>query len=91
MKSFRILAGWLCIVAGFAVMILMSFGVFDPATAPNSGDSLMPIVVGDACGTTHPLHEQTLAQINDCYAPVVSTEVMIGVIERARRRNERAA
>jgi hypothetical protein len=37
------------------------------------------------------LHEQTLAQINDCYAPVVSTEVMIGVIARARRRNERAA
>jgi len=50
-----------------------------------------PIVVGDACGTTHPLHEMTLAQINDCYAPVVSTEVMIEAIGRARRRNERSA
>ncbi len=50
-----------------------------------------PIVVGDACGTTQPLHDQTLAQINDCYAPVVSTEVMIEAIGRARRRNERAA
>ncbi|MDI9238487.1 hypothetical protein QLQ15_06115 [Lysobacter sp. LF1] len=46
MKSIRILAGWLCIVAGFAVMILMSFGVLDPASSPNSGDSLMPLVVG---------------------------------------------
>ena len=46
MKSLRLLAGWLCVVAGFAVMILMSFGVFDPASSPNSGDSLMPLVVG---------------------------------------------
>jgi nicotinamidase-related amidase len=51
----------------------------------------MPIVVGDACGSTHPWHEQSLAQINDCYAPVVSTESMIAAIEQARMRNERAA
>lgn len=61
------------------------------ATRASRDMGLMPIVVGDACGTTHPLHGQTLVQINDCYAPVVSTDVMVGVIERARRRNERAA
>ena len=41
----------------------------------------MPVVVGDACGTTQPLHDQTLAQINDCYAPVVTTEFAITSIE----------
>lgn len=46
MKSVRLLAGWLCVVLGFAVMILISFGFFDPAQSPNSGDSLMPIVIG---------------------------------------------
>ncbi len=46
MRSLRILAGWLCILAGFAVMVLMSFGVFNPARSPNAGDSLMPLVVG---------------------------------------------
>lgn len=46
MKSVRVLAGWLCIVLGFAVMILMSFGIFDPATAPGSSDSLVPVLVG---------------------------------------------
>jgi nicotinamidase-related amidase len=43
----------------------------------------MPVVIGDACGTTHPLHEQTLQQINDCYAPVVSTDFAIEAIRRA--------
>ncbi|MBX9788962.1 MAG: cysteine hydrolase [Pirellulales bacterium] len=37
----------------------------------------MPVVIGDACGTTQPLHDQTLAQINACYAPVVTTEFAI--------------
>jgi nicotinamidase-related amidase len=37
----------------------------------------MPVVVGDACGTTQPLNDQTLAQINDCYAPVISTSTAI--------------
>lgn len=37
----------------------------------------MPVVIGDACGTTQPLHDQTLAQINDCYAPVISTSMAI--------------
>lgn len=40
----------------------------------------MPIVIGDACGTTHPLHEQTLEQINDCYAPVISTDFAVEML-----------
>lgn len=43
----------------------------------------MPVVIGDACGTTHPLHEQTLEQLNDCYAPVLSTDAAIQYIEGA--------
>jgi nicotinamidase-related amidase len=46
---------------------------------------LMPLVVGDACGTTHPLHEQTLEQINDCYAPVISTGFAIDAIMSAQQ------
>jgi nicotinamidase-related amidase len=42
----------------------------------------MPVVVGDACGTTRPLHEQTLEQINNCYAPVVSTNFAIDAIKK---------
>lgn len=45
----------------------------------------MPIVIGDACGTTHPLHEQTLEQINNCYAPVVSTNFAVDAIEKGLR------
>jgi nicotinamidase-related amidase len=41
----------------------------------------MPVVVGDACGSTQPLHDQTLEQLNNCYAPVMSTETAIGYIE----------
>lgn len=44
----------------------------------------MPVVIGDACGTTHPLHEQTLDQINDCYAPVLSTDAAIDAIRAGR-------
>ncbi len=42
----------------------------------------MPVVVGDACGSTQPLHDQTLEQINNCYAPVVTTDAAIGWIEQ---------
>ena len=42
----------------------------------------MPVVIGDACGTTEPLHDQTLAQINDCYAPVISTSTAIEALNR---------
>lgn len=41
----------------------------------------MPIVVGDACGSTQPLHDQTLEQISNCYAPVITTDAAIGYIE----------
>ena len=40
----------------------------------------MPVVIGDACGTTQPQHDQTLAQINDCYAPVISTGAAIDAL-----------
>ena len=49
----------------------------------------MPVVIGDACGTTHPLHEQTLQQINDCYAPVVTTDFAIEALRQARNANLR--
>jgi nicotinamidase-related amidase len=42
---------------------------------------LIPIVIGDACGSTQPLHDQTLEQINACYAPVLTTEAAVGHIE----------
>ena len=42
----------------------------------------MPVVVGDACGSTEELHEASLRQINDCYAPVISTEAAIQFIEK---------
>jgi nicotinamidase-related amidase len=45
----------------------------------------MPVVIGDACGTTHPLHEQTLQQINDCYAPVISTDFAIEVLNQTTK------
>ena len=41
---------------------------------------LVPVVIGDACGTTQPLHDQTLAQINDCYAPVIFTSDAIDAL-----------
>lgn len=44
----------------------------------------MPVVIGDACGTTQPLHGQTLEQINNCYAPVMTTEQALGYIQAAR-------
>src|SRR5437867_3883226 len=48
----------------------------------------MPVVVGDACGSTEEMHEAALGQINDCYAPVLSTQAAIEFIEQglARRR-----
>jgi nicotinamidase-related amidase len=50
----------------------------------------MPIVIGDACGTVQPLHDRSLEQLNDCYAPVLSTAAALGYVERvlAGRRQE---
>jgi nicotinamidase-related amidase len=42
----------------------------------------MPVVVGDACGTTEGLQEATLRQINDCYAPVISTALAVDLIRK---------
>ena len=41
----------------------------------------MAVVVGDACGSTQPLHSQTLDQINNCYAPVMSTDDVIRYVQ----------
>ena len=41
----------------------------------------MPIVIGDACGSTPEMHQQALAQINDCYAPVITARAAITAIE----------
>lgn len=46
MRSIRLLAGWLCIVLGFAVMILISFGVFDPIAPAETGTSIVPVLIG---------------------------------------------
>jgi nicotinamidase-related amidase len=51
----------------------------------------MPIVVGDACGSTQPLHDQTLEQINNCYSPVITTETAINHIEAGSRTHRVAA
>lgn len=46
MKSVRLLAGWLCIVLAFAVMILISFGVLDPLAPAGTTTSIVPVLVG---------------------------------------------
>ena len=51
----------------------------------------MPVVVGDACGRTRPLHAQTLEQINNCYAPVIATEAAVGFIAEGLSRRDRHA
>lgn len=45
----------------------------------------MPVVIGDACGSTPEMHDQALAQLNDCYAPVISTRSAIEYVSAARR------
>lgn len=45
----------------------------------------MPVVIGDACGTTQPLHGQTLEQLNNCYAPVMTTEAAIAHVQAGLR------
>lgn len=46
MKPLRLLAGWLCVAIGFAVIVLLGLGVFDPtATAAADAVSLTPVLV----------------------------------------------
>jgi nicotinamidase-related amidase len=52
---------------------------------------LMPVVIGDACGSTQPRHSQSLEQINDCYGPVITTDAAISYIEAGLARIQRAA
>lgn len=45
----------------------------------------MPVVVGDACGSTEERHRASLEQINECFAPVVTTEAAIELIKKGAR------
>ena len=52
-RLLRLLAGWLCIAAGFALVLLIGLGVFDPVTASAaSGTSLTPALVAMLPGVT---------------------------------------
>jgi nicotinamidase-related amidase len=42
----------------------------------------MPVVVGDACGSTPEMHEAALRQVNECYAPVLSTDTAVEFIKK---------
>ena len=45
-SSLRLLAGWLCIAAGFALVVMLGLGVFDPITASAArATSLTPALV----------------------------------------------
>lgn len=45
-SSLRLLAGWLCIAAGFALVVMLGLGVFDPITASAArATSLTPVLV----------------------------------------------
>lgn len=60
------------------------------ATRHARDQGYMVVVIGDACGSTHPIHEQTLEQINNCYSPVLSTDAAIQYIEKGLAQPERA-
>jgi hypothetical protein len=42
MKPLRLLAGWLCVAIGCALVVLLGLGAFDPVDAPAS---LGPVLV----------------------------------------------
>lgn len=44
MRPVRLLAGWLCMAIGFAVVVLLGLGVLDPTTGTNA-TSLAPVLV----------------------------------------------
>jgi len=50
--------------------------------AARSGRDLgyMVVVIGDACGSTEEMHDTALRQINECYAPVISTDAAVRFI-----------
>lgn len=46
MRPVRLLAGWLCMAIGFAVVVLLGLGVFDPTTpSGTNAPSLAPALV----------------------------------------------
>lgn len=45
-RTVRMFAGWLCIVLGFAVMVLLGLGLYDPTTAAAArATSMTPVLV----------------------------------------------
>lgn len=46
MKPMRLIAGWLCIAIGFALVVLLGLGVFDPIGASAAqATSLAPVLI----------------------------------------------
>ena len=84
----RWLSGW-----GTRCLILSGYHTdWCVEMAARSGRDLgyMAVVIGDACGSTEEMHAAALRQINDCYAPVISTATAVRLIEGASRPNQRA-
>jgi nicotinamidase-related amidase len=48
----------------------------------------MPLVVGDASGSTPEMHEVALRQINECYAPVLPTDTVVEFIKKGAVRRQ---
>lgn len=47
MKAVRLIAGWLCILLSFALVMLLGFGVFElPFVTPTGSTSMLPTLVG---------------------------------------------
>jgi len=45
-KPPRLLAGWLCIAIGFALVVLLGLGAFDPVAAPvGPATSIPPLLI----------------------------------------------
>jgi hypothetical protein len=46
MRTARMLAGWVCVVLGFAVMALLGLGLYDPTTAAAAqATSMTPVLI----------------------------------------------
>ncbi len=45
MNLMRLLAGWLCVAIGFALVVLLGLGAFDPINLAAEATSLTPVLV----------------------------------------------
>jgi nicotinamidase-related amidase len=74
--------GWSVFVGTLLVSGYHTDWCVEMATRHSRDLGYMPVVIGDACGSTRPIHDQSLEQINNCYAPVVTTNQAIEYIEQ---------